>query len=90
MITSKNITKKQIKKLLRLIKKQTKAEAVSRHGPLNDLAFAEARVESLKKQDEIREMLYGTSNMVELGIKWGLFYEREDQKAKHKNKKRRE
>ena len=87
MITSKNIKDKQVKKLLRLIKQQTKAEAVARHGPLDDLSFAEARVEALKKQNEIREMLYDTSNLAELGVRWGLFYEREDQKIQHRKSK---
>ncbi len=87
MITSKNITKKQIKKLLKLLKRYTKSSAIARHGPIDDLSFAEAKVEAIKTLDEIRELLYDTSNLVKLGMRWGLFYEREDQKQAHKIKK---
>ena len=79
MITSKNITDKQIKKILKLIKQETRAEAMARYGEFrlksgmqdNGLASDYFQIH-LKKIDRLRKYIFGTSNIFKLGVKWGI------------------
>lgn len=64
--------KKKAKKLLKLIKQWTKAEVMSRIGVCKGMAFGDFYTVYLDKKDEIRKLLYGTSDLVELGKKWEL------------------
>lgn len=65
--------KKKRKKLYRLLKQWTRAEVMARLGgefsTLNFIDFAQREVELRNK---IRKLLYGTSSLVELGLKWKL------------------
>ena len=58
------------KRLLKLIKEWTKSEVLARQGV--GIAYAEFSMVMIEKEDEIRELLYGTSSLVELGRKFGL------------------
>ena len=96
-ITSKNITPKDIKKILNMIRRGTRAEAIARHG-----AFGERSVEPgnyygcfLEQRDMLREYIYGTSDLVQLGVRWGILKSDEDlakeraQANKKKKKKKK-
>ena len=77
MITPENITRKQAKKLVKLLKKQTKYQILARHGfsatkPLSNIECTEYMMKHIEVTNEIRELLFDTSNLVELGKDWGL------------------
>lgn len=62
----------QRKELLKLIEQWTRAEIMARFGRFNNLEFADyARIE-VEKRDEIRRLVFGTDNLVELGDNWGM------------------
>ena len=57
-------------KLHSLIEQWTRADVMARLGPLqNDACYAHTTV---KKADEIRELVFGTSSLVELAEKFGI------------------
>ncbi len=90
IITSKNITKKQIKKVLHLIKSETRAEAMARHGEFgNTLGFADYYLDHIALKNELRKFLYGSDNLCELGERWGILESRE-KKKKNKTKSDKE
>lgn len=59
------------KLLYRLIKQWTRAEIMARFGPFWPES-GDNRFTVLKKEDEIRELLFGTKDLMELGQRWGL------------------
>jgi hypothetical protein len=73
MITPENITKRQIRRLLRLLEKEARCEVMARLGPFRNLEFIDYALKQIEFKDKIREMLFGTSNLVELGKKWKMF-----------------
>lgn len=72
MIDSEIITKRQIKRLLRLIEKETRCEIMARIGQFHNLGFIDYALKQIEYKDKIREMLFGSSNLVELGQKWKM------------------
>lgn len=62
----------QRKKLVKLIEEQVRAEIMARYGPFTDLEFIEYSLTKVKKECEIRELLYDESDLYKLGIRWGL------------------
>ena len=67
------MTKKEKNKRLRkLIRHWTRAEIIARHGHFDNLEFIDYALISRQKIDKIRTLLYGTSDLVELGLKWKL------------------
>ncbi len=83
--------KEKVKKLLKLIKQWSKAEVMSRIGVCKGLAFGDYFSIHIDKKDKIRELLYGTSDLVELGKKWGLpLVEGNDEKNRRKKKTKQE
>ena len=68
------LTKSNAIKVFKLLEQWTRAEIMGRHGPFetSDLSFIDFTLEHSKKEDEIRTLLFGTHNLVELGIEWGL------------------
>jgi hypothetical protein len=93
MITSKNITKKQIKRILQLIKQCARAEAMARHGEFGrSLEFADFYLDFIERRDKLRKYIYGTSDLVKLGIRWGILKSNEqvaEEKATAAKKKTR-
>jgi len=76
--------KKEAKQIYKLLEQWTRAEIIARHGPFDNLEFGQYAVIKLEKEDEIRKLLYGTNNLIDLGIKWGILKER---KKKRRTKK---
>ena len=89
MITPKKLTRKQAVKILRLFDKYTRAEVMSRVGPSAGLEFQDYYQQSLDLRDELREMIYGTSDFVQLGIKFGMLESDGRSRRKKKKKKRK-
>jgi len=71
----------QRKELLKLIEQWTRAEIISRFGRFDNLEYADYYKIMLDKKDDIRQLVFGTSDILVLGDRWGLI--------KPKQKKRR-
>lgn len=72
MITPNNITRKQAQKLVKLIEYETRCEVMARLGRFDNLEYAEYAIKQIAYKNRIRKMLFGTSNLVELGDRWKL------------------
>lgn len=72
MITPKNITKKQAARLLKLIERETRCEIMTRHGRFDNLEYMDYAIKQIKFKNKIRKLVFGTSNILELGYKWKL------------------
>ncbi len=89
VIVPDKIKKSQAKKLLKLVEEETRAEIMSRHGRFENLEFANYYQIKLDKQDKIRKLCFGSSDLVRLGIKWGLLKEKEKKRRKKKKSLRK-
>ena len=76
----------QRKELLRLIEEWTHAEIMARVGRFDNLEYADYFRTKLEKEDELRTFIFGTSNLIELGTRWGLIKEK-PRRPKMKQKK---
>jgi len=73
----------QRKELLKLIEQWTRAEIIARLGRFDNLEYLDYAQIQLDKKDEIRQLVFGTSDILVLGDRWGLI------KPKRRKKKRR-
>ena len=87
MITPNTITRKQAKELVQLLNQWTRAEIMSRLGRFDNLQFADYFAIKIEKENEIRKMLFGTSDMVLLAEKLGLRKQNEQSKKTKKRTK---
>ena len=78
------LSKKKRKKLYHLLDVWTRCEIIGRFGPMNCQMFDEAAFEKIRIEDRIRKLMYGSSDLVELGYRWGLPLRRSKQKAAKK------
>jgi hypothetical protein len=76
----------QRKKLLKLIEQWTRAEIMARYGRFDNLEFGDYARIQIEKADEIRRLVFGTDNMIALGVRWNMLKER-DRRSKKKRKK---
>lgn len=60
----------QVEELLTLLEDWTRCEVIARLGTLEN--SVDCMRLQVKKKDEIRRLLYGTDDLVVLGLKWGL------------------
>ena len=65
----------KLKELLELIEQWTRAEILARHAPLVSKDFACYAHVQVEKGDEIRRLVFGTDDLLKLGLKWGLLQE---------------
>lgn len=72
MITPETITRKQAKKLVKLLEREARCEVMARLGRFDNLEFADYAIKQIGYKDKIREMLFGTSNIAELAKKWKM------------------
>ena len=72
MITPDNVTRKQARKLVKLLTRETRCEIMARFGRFDNLEFAEYAKRQQEYKDKIRKKLFGTSNILELGEKWSM------------------
>ena len=82
-------------KLYKLIEQWTRAEIASRLWPLAWPQAGDYYQESLEFRDQIRKLMFGSSDLVELGTKWGIVQscnharkERDDEWEFQKKRKR--
>lgn len=66
------MTKKERKKLYHLIEQWTRCEIMARHAPLEWPEWGDYSADMVQKENEIRELMFGTGNLVLLGQRWGL------------------
>jgi hypothetical protein len=86
MFDPNEITKKQAIRLASLMERQTRAEIMARLSPLGGEDNTDYFMMKLKAEDKMRELLFGTADMVELGLQWELIKPRK-QKPKSKTVK---
>jgi hypothetical protein len=72
------ITKKKAEYIFKKIEQWTRAEIVARHGELPSLKFADAAQTKIDIENKIRKVLFGTSDLVQLGIKWKIVLTTDD------------
>lgn len=72
----------QRRDLLKLIEQWTRAEIMSRLGRFDNLEFADYYMVKLEKENEIRKLVFGESELIQLAHRWNLM------KPKRRKKKR--
>ena len=89
MITPENISRRQAKKLVRLIEQWTRADVMSRMGRFDNLEFADYAQIKLEKEDKIRELLFDESEIAVLAERWGMIKKQDRKRILGKKKKKR-
>ena len=74
-------------KLYELIEKHARCEIVARLAPVGWQEYGDVYLKMKDTMDEIRQLMFGTSNIVVLGKRWDLLKEWDNEK-KHKEKQR--
>lgn len=72
--------KKKYLKLKKMLERWTRAEIIARHGKFDNLEFGDYYTIKLEIEDKLRKKLFGTDDLVELGIKWKLLKESKKKK----------
>jgi len=70
----------KIKEIYSLIEQWTRAEILARHAPFSNFEAANYFEIKIQKENELRKLLFGTDDLVELGLKWELLKDRTTQK----------
>jgi len=73
------MTEEQIKQLILLIEQWTRAEIMARLAQFNNFEAANYFDIKIKKENEIRKLLFDTDDLVKLGLKWNLLKEEKEQ-----------
>ncbi len=81
----KSETLQQRKELLGLIEQWTRAEIMARFGQFDNLEFADYAQIQLDKKDEIRQLVFGESELVVLADRWGLVKPKRNRKRRNKD-----
>ena len=89
MITPENISRRQAKKLVKLIEQWTRADVMSRMGRFDNLEFADYAQIKLEKEDKIRELLFDESEIAILAERWGMIKKQDRKRILEKKKKKR-
>lgn len=77
---------KQIPKILQLIEEETRYEIIARLVPMHQNDFTCYANKQIEKKDELRKLVFGSSCLVELGMRWGILEQRSTKKHKPKSK----
>ena len=72
--------KKKYKRLKKTLEKWTRAEIMARHGDYIGINFIDYAILETEFRDKIRKKLFGTDNLVELGLKWKILKPKRDKK----------
>jgi len=80
------MTKSERKKLYKMIEKSTRCEIIARFAPRGWPDYEDYFYEKLKTEDEIRKLMFGTGDLLDLGRRWGI-RGCADPNTKHKKKK---
>lgn len=68
--------------LRQLVDQWTRADIMARFGPFRTLEYADWFRVKLEKEDEMRKLLFGTSNLVDINDKLGLVKRKKMKKRK--------
>ena len=83
MITPENITRKQAKELVKLLSEETRCEIMARYGEWGrTLGYIDYALKQIEARKKIHKLLYGSSDLVELGIEWKMLKARKKKKKK--------
>ena len=74
----------QRKELLRLVEQWTRAEIMARLGRFDNLEYLDYAQIQLDMKDKIRELIFGSSSLVELAERWGLLKSKRRKMEKRK------
>lgn len=74
----------QRKELIKIIEQWTRAEIIARFGRFENLVYLNAVQTQIEKKDEIRELVFGTSDILILGDRWGIIKPKRRKKKKKK------
>ena len=74
----------QRKELIKLIEQWTRAEIMARLGRFDNLEYLDYAQIQLDKKDEIRQLVFGSSELVTLADRWGLVKDKPRRKKKKK------
>ncbi len=88
VLTSKNITRRQVRELLELLEDYTRYDVAARLGDIPRDLFTNLTQVTVDKMDEIRRFVYGSDDMVKLGLDWGILKARTRKRKKKKCKKK--
>ena len=72
-----------------LIERINRAEICARLLPLSSQAAGDYFQLKLDLDDELRRFLYGTDDLMELGLQWGILESRKKKKKKKKKRKKK-
>jgi len=61
-----------VEKIVELLEQWTRAEIMARYGYLNSPGSADYALIKIEKEDEIRTLIFGTSDLVKLGLQWKI------------------
>jgi hypothetical protein len=88
MITTDDITRRQAKLLVRLLRQWTCAEIMARCAPIGWPDYGDYHFRKIEIENQIRKLLYDSDNLFDLGTQWGLLSQ--NRKPKHKRVKRKQ
>lgn len=69
---AKKITKAEAVKMFKLYRRMCKLEVAARMGKLGFPTSADFSMRKIETENKLREFLFGTSSLIELGRKWGI------------------
>jgi len=75
----------QRKELLQLIEQWARAEIMARFGRFDNLEYLDYARIKLEKEDEIRQLVFGESELIVLADMWGLVKLKRDRKRRSKD-----
>lgn len=62
----------QRKEMLKLIEQWTRAEIMARYARFDNNEFTNYATIQIEMEDKLRDLVFGTDNLVALGVRWGL------------------
>jgi hypothetical protein len=82
MITPKTITRRQAKRLVKLLEWEARCDIMSRLGRVTNKDMADYAKKRIECMDEIRELLFDSSNLLVLAEQWELIKRKRRKKKK--------
>lgn len=73
-----------LNKLKELIEQWTRAEIMARHAPFSNFEAANYFDIKIQKENEIRELLFNTADLIILGIEWKILKDKATQEIEDK------
>ena len=81
---------KKRKELYALIEQWTRCEIIARLSPIGWPDCGDYHFQMLEKQNQIRELMFGSSNLLELGERWNILPKIEERKKHERQRKNRQ